>query len=115
MKVRLNILFIEEQRKELWNNMFKRGEIYRNKTNGEYIIITDSKVDRPKCWFYTVLGKSIFSNVKRIKTESGDYYYETNCCGVLHKEDFVKYTRVDKGYLKLNKEKNYFEIVKEGN
>ena len=31
--------------------MFKRGEIYRNKNTGEYIIITDSKVGRPKCWF----------------------------------------------------------------
>ena len=95
--------------------MFKRGKIYRNKNTGDYIMITDSFVCRPKYWFYIILDKGTPSNhwFVRIKTESGDDYYETNCCGVLHKEDFVKYTRVDKGYLKLNKEKNYFEIVKD--
>ena len=95
--------------------MFKRGEIYRNTNTGDYIIINDGFVCTPKYWFYTVLDKGTPSSqwFARIKTESGDDYYETNCHGVLYKEDFVKYTRVDKGYLKVNKEKNYHEIVKD--
>ena len=31
--------------------MFKRGEIYRNTNTGDYIIINDSFVCRPKYWF----------------------------------------------------------------